>query len=203
MESLQGLILLLILPLLVEPQPGCGFSSVLEVLKFSTCNEENAGLSVADTSGDDFKTVKLTKIKQRINGYSIHIKTIHKMKNLFFLFVFASVSGFSQSNQFITKGKAKGLKDSTKLYLRAGGADKNMAFAYVVNETFEIRGFYPENDTVMDVLIFTNDFRHNKTFWIEGSLITFNATKDNFSYAQIAGSPTQLVAEKFYKLSEP
>jgi peroxiredoxin len=125
------------------------------------------------------------------------------MKYLIFISAFISTTAFSQSNQFIIKGKAEGLKDSTKLYLRVVGAQKSMASAYVINEMFEIRGIYPENDHLLEVSLYNNDYSHYKTFWIDGSEISFTASKDNFMDAQILGSSIQLVVDEYIKLATP
>lgn len=110
-------------------------------------------------------------------------------------------TAFSQTITFTITGRAEGLKDSTKLFLRDVNAGKIIASAIVVQEKFEIKGNYPANESFMYVMLHNKDFSKIRSFWIDTEKIRFNSSKGNFSNAQISGSSIQLLADQLHQLT--
>jgi|GEM_PF-445373 len=123
------------------------------------------------------------------------------MKKFLLLIMLVSTTAFSQTNTFTITGRAEGLKDSTKLFLRDDNGGKIIASAIVMHEKFEIKGSYPANDSFMYVTLHNKDYSSYKMFWIETERIGFNASKGNFSNAQITGSSIQLLADQLHQLT--
>ena len=125
------------------------------------------------------------------------------MKKNLLLIILISNAIFSQTTTFTISGRVEGIQDSTKLFLRDNKAEKAIAYGYVMNERFQIKGTYPTKDSFLYVMLHNKDFSKIKNFWIENEKITFYAPKGNFSDASIKGSSLQLLADQLQNEINP
>lgn len=106
-------------------------------------------------------------------------------------------------NGFVINGTVTGYKDSTWIYLEDGSNKKLVKTdsALIKNGKFIFKGNLPLKAVEATLKIAkSEDYRF---FWLENSMITFNATKGNFRNAVITGSETDLEDDKLKAIINP
>jgi len=98
---------------------------------------------------------------------------------------------YKQQHIFKIEGKTIGIADSTLLYLDDASASSSVPIdsAIVINSRFHFSGTLSSESK--QVIIRTKNFSDYKFFWLEGSIIAFQAEKGKFREAVITGSKTQ------------
>lgn len=129
------------------------------------------------------------------------------MKAFFSLFVmlFCTFSSFFPGTEkgFTLNGNVSGFTDGTKLYLEdvTSGMGQMMDSTQVQNGQFQFKGHLPEG--VRKVWVRTKDFSDYKAFWLENSIIQFQAQKGKFRQAEIRGSAAHLSETQLYASLSP
>lgn len=129
------------------------------------------------------------------------------MKATFSLFVmlFCAFSPFFPEAEkgFTLNGSLSGFADGTKLYLEdlTSGMGQMMDSTQVQNDQFQFKGHLPEG--VRKVWVRTKDFNDYKSFWLENSIIQFQAQKGKFRQAEIKGSTTHSSESQLYASLSP
>lgn len=129
------------------------------------------------------------------------------MKAVFSLFVmlFCTFSSFFPGTEkgFTLTGNVSGFSDGTKLYLEdvTSGMGQMMDSTQVQNSQFQFKGHLPEG--VRKVWVRTKDFSDYKAFWLENSIIQFQAQKGKFRQAEIKGSAAHLSETQLYASLSP
>lgn len=126
------------------------------------------------------------------------------MKNILFVIVMLSnlpLQVFSQeNNRFTIIGKTKGLKDSTKLYLRkneSGPLSVNSDSTYVIHNAFTFNGTVSEPCQYMIHTGYTGwqmyppESFHYINFWVSNTTIYLTDDVGNLKLAKISGSELQ------------
>jgi thiol-disulfide isomerase/thioredoxin len=118
---------------------------------------------------------------------------MNKILSLLLLTVYFSTSAFYQiqKGKFEISGTLSGFADSTSIFLDdvTTSSPIHIDSAIVINNKFHFIGAMKEN--VKHAILRTNNFSNYKFFWLENSVITFNAEKGKFEDAIITGSKTQ------------
>ncbi|WP_421796850.1 redoxin domain-containing protein [Haliscomenobacter sp.] len=129
------------------------------------------------------------------------------MKAVFSLFVmfFCTLSSFFPGTEkgFTLTGNVSGFSDGTQLYLEdvTSGMGQMMDSTQVQNGQFQFKGHLPEG--VRKVWVRTKDFSDYKAFWLENSIIQFQAQKGKFRQAEIKGSAAHLSEAQLYASLSP
>ena len=129
------------------------------------------------------------------------------MKAVFSLFVmlFCAFSPFFPETEkgFTLNGNLSGFADGTKLYLEdiTSGMGQMMDSTEVQMGQFQFKGVLPEG--VRKVWVRTKDFSDYKSFWLENSVIQFQAQKGKFRQAEIKGSATHSEESQLYASLSP
>lgn len=114
------------------------------------------------------------------------------------LFSFKATFGQGQSN-FSISGNIKGLVDNTTLYLEyTDNNKKSLDSTTILNGKFSFNGRIDEK--AINAILRTSNYSNYKFFWLENSIITFNAENKKFRDATITGSETQIEQDKLDKL---
>lgn len=113
--------------------------------------------------------------------------------SLLSLLITISTGSFSQirKGKFEILGNVSGFQDSTyiRLYDFSTGSNILMDSAKIISGEFVFKGSINRN--FQQVGVVSSDFKNIKLFWLENSIIHFNAEKDKFSKAIITGSSMQ------------
>lgn len=115
------------------------------------------------------------------------------MKAVFSLFVMLFSAFYFPVTEkgFTLNGNLSGFADGTQLYLEdvTSGVGQMMDSTEVQMGQFQFKGILPEG--IRKVRVRTKDFSDYKSFWLENSVIAFQAQKGKFQQAEIKGSATQ------------
>lgn len=118
----------------------------------------------------------------------------------FFVMLFCAFSPFLPEAEkgFTLNGNLSGFADGTKFYLEdiTSGMGQMMDSTQVQNDQFQFKGHLPEG--VRKVWVRTKDFSDYKSFWLENSVIQFQAQKGKFRQAEIKGSATHSSESQLY-----
>jgi hypothetical protein len=112
------------------------------------------------------------------------------MKNsLQIILVFLLIFSCTEKNKtFEINGTLSNIPDSTNLIISSYEKGVYFKSSIVMNGKFKINDKIEKPTKVYLTIPYTND---SKSFWLENSIITFNAEKGKFNEAQITGSETQ------------
>lgn len=124
------------------------------------------------------------------------------MKKIILIYILALTlnEAFGQEEgKFTIIGNIKGLSDKAILYLEyTDEEEKLIDSTSIINGEFSFNGKLKSK--AVNALIRTSNFTYYKFFWLENSIITFNAEKEKFIDAQITGSNTQIEQDKLNKV---
>jgi peroxiredoxin len=93
-------------------------------------------------------------------------------------------------------GHAKGIQDSTWLFLYNPVKDLLEDSTLIINEKFELNGSFVEHPTF--VYLNTGDYQNHTSFWVENTEMILEAKDGEFFMAKISGSKTQAEDEKVF-----
>ncbi len=100
-------------------------------------------------------------------------------------------------DEFIIKGKVKGFKDSTKLYLYNPASEENIDSSLVINGEFQLKGNVPEPIRLYINTVFSYiDGYKFTSFFVENSKINIKGDYNHFRYCEISGSESQKIENK-------
>ncbi|MFM9950696.1 MAG: redoxin domain-containing protein [Saprospiraceae bacterium] len=124
------------------------------------------------------------------------------MKKIILIYILALTlnEAFGQEEgKFTIIGNIKGLSDKAILYLEyTDEEEKLIDSTSIINGEFLFNGKLKSK--AVNALIRTSNFTYYKFFWLENSIVTFNAEKEKFIDAQITGSNTQIEQDKLNKV---
>jgi thiol-disulfide isomerase/thioredoxin len=114
-----------------------------------------------------------------------------KKATCYLLVILFLSSAFKNLKEYKIIGVAKGFTDSTLLYLDdlTDGSFRHIDSTYIIKEEFTFKGILKQRS--VQVAIRTKDLEDRCYFWLENSIINFDAEKGKFREAFVAGSKTQ------------
>lgn len=122
------------------------------------------------------------------------------MKKLILGLFIILISSCNEQKQveFSLEGKTHEIEDGTVLYL--DGDDAILDSTKVQNNSF---AFHTDlSESPKQVVLRTKDYSHYRFLWLEDTIMTFDATKSDFSSAEVTGSYEENLSQELSKKTD-